>query len=177
LGEVSLVKRRRKAAHEEIAVREGSNPEDFSTPTFFLLEGWNAAKYEPLSFQEDERKKPRFRCDSNVELNEYVLSHRFLPDALIDSMVAASNAYVSKKCPSRKRQAVLDAGDILRFLAIIFFMGICKLPCKDDYWSDMIGADSVVKQYDMKLERFRYIWKYFHLVNDSFLFLFSFFVS
>ena len=51
------------------------------------------------------------------------------------------------------------------FLAILYYMGIVKLPCKRDYWSNdpLMPNHPVIHQSGISRNRFEFLWSTFHL--------------
>ena len=90
----------------------------------------------------------------------------YLPNRLIDQFVYSTNAYAKRNMAPAKVSEV-DRADILRFLAIYYYMGVVKLPCKRDYWktdhSFWPFLHSVVVH--MKRDRFEYLWKNIHMTE------------
>ena len=111
-----------------------------------------------------------------------VLVDQYFPPSLMQSIANHSNAYVLE-CKRRdpnldiwKRKTdsrPITISCMYQFFAIIYYMGIVKLPCKDDYWStdDMMPTHDLCNQCGMSRNRFRFLWRYFHTnhpIEDDF---------
>ena len=72
----------------------------------------------------------------------------FLPDPLLDHWVKCTNDYAASILPVHGRR-VITKGDILRFIGAIQYMGICRLPAKEDYFpgrrSDALPIHPLIK--------------------------------
>ena len=102
-----------------------------------------------------------------------VLVDKYFPVSLIERFVNHSNAYV-QECKRREPHLEIwkrktDARPFMKsciyqFIAIIYYMGIVKLPSKDDYWSThpMMPTHVLCNQCGMTRNRFRFLWRYFH---------------
>eukprot|EP00957_Ditylum_brightwellii_P080767 6142962-Ditylum_brightwellii.AAC.1 len=47
-------------------------------------------------------------------------------------------------------------------------MGICKLPCKTDYWSNhpLIPTHPIASMLGMTRDRFGFVWRHFHVQSN-----------
>jgi hypothetical protein len=131
--------------------------------------------YEPMFALDDEegkrkvRHSPSFGMPGGVIPTADSLLLLFFPDELIDQMVRSTNAYAKKKETPARLQPV-DSSDVLRFLAIYYYIGIVKLPCKRDYWREP-GTFWPTHPTCLTLtrRRFEYIWRYLHLTEQDVL--------
>lgn len=120
-------------------------------------------KYDPI-FLIDEITKfgPSFELPNNIHPNPATLAELWLPDHLLERWVKATNDYAAAHLPINKRRNISKA-DILRFLATISYMGLCRLPAKKDYFpgkrSDVLPSHPLIK---IKRVVFDYLWRYFH---------------
>jgi hypothetical protein len=111
------------------------------------------------------RFAPLFVLPDGVPATADCLQLLFLPDSLIQSIVKSTNAYAKRnEVPSKLLD--IDEADILRFLAIYYYMGIVKLPYRRDYWKQ---ADDFWPMHQPCLclarNRFDYIWRYLHMTE------------
>ena len=55
--------------------------------------------------------------------------------------------------------------DVYHFFAIIYYMGVIRLPEKDDYWSTepLMPVHELCHQHGMTRNRFRFLWRHIHL--------------
>jgi hypothetical protein len=125
--------------------------------------------YEPVFPLVDEegaptgRFGPLFSLPPNVPATVECLQQLFLPDSLIRSIVSSTNAYAAMNLVPGRR-LVIDEADILRFLAVYYYMGVVKLLYRRDYWRQ---ADDFWPVHQPCLtiarNRFDYIWRYLHM--------------
>ena len=99
----------------------------------------------------------------DISIDETFVSHKFLPDELVDCWVECTNKYAASKLPPQRRRPVTRAC-ILHFIAIIYYMGLVKCPAREDYFRDSneVWPLHPVCQ-GMGRDRFAYIWRYFHI--------------
>jgi len=113
-------------------------------------------KYEPL-FENIPKFGPRFSMPQDAACTAASLSEMFLPDAIIDKFVESTNAYAQERLPLRRFRKV-TRDEILRFISIIMYMGLVRMPCKDDYFKT--NAETIWpahKAIHLSESRFRYI--------------------
>eukprot|EP00957_Ditylum_brightwellii_P022588 1703884-Ditylum_brightwellii.AAC.1 len=105
------------------------------------------------------------------------LMHKYFPYYVIDEVVNSSNRY----CMERKLRephlqvwkynysAPITHSNIYHFNAIIYYMGICKLPCKTDYWSTypLMPTHKITTMLGMTRDRFSFIWRHFHVQSNA----------
>ena len=112
-------------------------------------------------------------------MNEFDIFYRLLGgDRAIDLMVSGTNRYAQqyitkigfdnlKPHSNAKKWAAVTHGDIKAFLSIILYMGHCKLPCYEDYWTTdglfQIGGFRDI----MPRDRFFSIMQFFHLSDND----------
>ena len=108
-----------------------------------------------------------FRLPNGLEPSPNRLSELFLSDSLIREIVFASNQYARKILP-RSQVEVVTEEEILRFLAVYYYMGVVTLPSKDDYWrteTDFWPVHPVVAP--LAYNQCKYIWRTIHLTHDD----------
>jgi hypothetical protein len=111
------------------------------------------------------RFEPAFVLPVGVTPTAVSLQQLFFPDTLIDSIVRCTNAYAKKNETPARLQAVTKA-EILRFLAIYYYMGVVRLPYKRDYWRT--GSTFWPVHYpclQLTRKRFEYVWRFIHLTE------------
>ena len=119
-------------------------------------------KYTPIIKRETLNfRGPRFQLPSNLEPSPRVLSELYFPDDMIDHIVHCSNEYALKKVAPGRFSEVTPA-DIYRFMAAITYMGIVKLPAKEDYFPPVDGWFPPHPHIKLTKTRFHYIWQTFH---------------
>ena len=91
----------------------------------------------------------------------------YLPDVLLDKWIQCTNAYAASILPPGKTRDITRP-DILRFLAIIQYMGVVRLPAKHDYFPGK-RSDVLPTHPSIELNRtlFDYLWRYFHTTFTS----------
>ena len=106
------------------------------------------------------------RGEIRLEPTSMTMTELFFPDSLMDEIVSKTNAYAASRLPPGQREEV-NRAEILRFLAIYYYMGLVKLPNKRDYWRG--GGDDLwpsnIPCLSMTRSRFEYIWRNIHLVG------------
>jgi hypothetical protein len=87
--------------------------------------------YEPIRISDEERHTPKFQLPSNVDVTVAALSELYLTDSLLKTIADNTDAYAASK--GRNIRTVSKA-EVLRLFAIILYMGVVRLPAKEDYW-------------------------------------------
>jgi hypothetical protein len=119
-------------------------PYDPKTPFFVDLsydrQPPNVKYYKPL-FLIDEITKfnPSFEMPQNVDASAGTLCELFLPDRLLDKWVRATTDYAASYLP-RAKQRNINRADVCCFLAVIQYMGVCRLPAKKDYFPGKLST-------------------------------------
>jgi hypothetical protein len=62
-----------------------------------------------------------------------VMTEVFFPDSLLEEMATKTNSYARSRLPPSKLVKV-KASIICYFLAMYYYMGVVRLPSKEDYW-------------------------------------------
>jgi hypothetical protein len=94
----------------------------------------------------------------------------YYPDNLLKQWKEATDAYAADWLAPNQRKDV-SVQDILRFLATLAYMGLCKLPAKEDYfpnkWLDVLPQHPTIH---LSKSMFDYLWRNFHVsfaTNDE----------
>ena len=107
---------------------------------------------------------PSFELPQGANASAAVLLQLFLPDHLLDKWVQCTNDYANSILPVGRRKPVTKS-EILKFLATISYMGICRFPSKEDYWpgdkSNILPTHPLIC---LTKTRFQYIWHFFHTI-------------
>lgn len=109
----------------------------------------------------------RGRGGIHVDPTPMAFVELFYTDEMLDFIVNCTNSYAKERLPPSKVQEV-SRSEILRFLAIYYYMGIVKLPNKRDYWRNDTSfwpQHSIVQS--LSRTRFEYIWRNIHLVAST----------
>ena len=109
---------------------------------------------------------PSFQLPHGVDATPAALLELFLPDSLLDKWVESTNMYARMRL-ARDRVKPISRSELCRFLAIIFYMGVVRLPSKEDYW--VVDDDVLPTHHTLKLHytRFHYVWRNFHTSFDE----------
>lgn len=122
--------------------------------------------YQPFALPQSGRFGPSYMLPEGLEATPAALSQLFLPDDLIDTIVLKTRAHAHARLPPGQLKNI-ERKDILRFLAIYFYMGLVKLPSKKDYWRAGESAVWPVHPIFAHMPRvlFEYIWRNVHLTD------------
>ena len=74
-----------------------------------------------------------FKLPRGLKFEPATMTDLFLPDRLLDHITASTNAY-AKKTNSKRRYVPVKRKDILSFFAAYQYMGLVRLPAKEDYF-------------------------------------------
>ena len=112
---------------------------------------------------------PPPRPDSNnVDAVIMALSRVYLPDRYLLKILRDTLIYIVKRKLNPRDVYKLVPRDILHFFVIIYYMGYCKLPSKQDYWhdgDDIVGDHPVCKAFGMTHKKFCFIWRNIYLTT------------
>ena len=106
------------------------------------------------------------------------LMDQYLSESIMTTLVTNSNTYIElhkRKEPEaacwkdKDICALLDLSSMYHFIAILYYMGISRLPCKIDYWSakKWMPYHPLVHELGMTRSRFLFIWRHFHVSAPS----------
>jgi hypothetical protein len=111
--------------------------------------------------------KPSFELPMGIDATVTAMTEIFLSDTLLHQWVHCTNRYAAAHLPPGRRKEVL-LPEILWFLATIQYMGIVRLPAKQDYFpgnrSDVLPAHHAIL---LNKTRFEYLWRWFHTSYSS----------
>lgn len=129
------------------------------------IEDWDTETYdyEPVIDRDDlQLRSPRFELPNNLEPTAETMCEMYWTDDVLDDIVQCSNDY-AKDHVSASQYKPVNRAEILRFMAILTYMGVVKLPAKTDYWpsvdDDWWPTHPAIR---LKKTRFLYIWRTFH---------------
>lgn len=125
-------------------------------------------EYTPLHLGELPQFGPNFRLPAGIEPSPTALCEVFFPDTLLNDMVTATDDYARRRLSLRAFKSV-SKSDLLEFFAAIYYMGVIRLPAKEDYFRGFDGS-CIWRPHPaihIKRHKFRYLWRNFHLVPDS----------
>ena len=116
--------------------------------------------------------------NSTVVPTAETLMDKYLSDDMIEMLVRNSNTYINMRKRNepqascwKKRgiSAPLDRSSMYHFIAILYYMGISKLPSKRDYWTtkQWMPYHPLVHELGMTRDRFLFIWRHFHVSDPS----------
>ncbi|KAE8740291.1 hypothetical protein FOCC_FOCC014191 [Frankliniella occidentalis] len=86
----------------------------------------------------------------------------FFSDNILQTMVEETNMYSQQRGGDDLH---LTIEELRRFLGLWIFMGICTLPCYEDYWSGITRVRFVAEA--MPISRFKLIRARLHLIDNS----------
>ncbi len=147
-------------------------------------------RYKPVVDVADEYEFEKietvFRLKGKDERNRTIelvptpknLVMKYYPDEFMQLIVNASNEYRGQRLNAepdldqwraKKESAPFTLKDVFHFFAIIYYMGIVRLPEKDDYWSmePLMPVHDICHKYGMTRNRFRFLWRHLHLNVDN----------
>jgi hypothetical protein len=111
--------------------------------------------------------KPSFELPMGIDATVTAMTEIFLSDTLLHQWVHCTNRYAAAHLPPGRRKEV-SLPEILRFLATIQYMGIVRLPAKQDYFpgnrSDVLPTHHAIL---LNKTRFEYLWRWFHTSYSS----------
>jgi hypothetical protein len=106
---------------------------------------------------------PSFELPATVQPLASSMIKIYYPDSLLKQWQETTNAYATNQLAPSERKNV-KVQDILQFLATLAYMGICKLPAKEDYFpgnqSDMLPQHTAIH---LSKSMFDYLWCNFHV--------------
>ncbi|CAJ1938795.1 unnamed protein product [Cylindrotheca closterium] len=121
--------------------------------------------YDKMSIEMEERHKPRFGgLEAGMIVTPVLMTELFLPNNLLQDIIGHTNSYARARLPpSKVKDVTLE--ELLRFLAIYYYMGLVVLPSKSDYWRrhklNIWPTHPVT--HGISSKRFQYIWRNIHL--------------
>ena len=108
-----------------------------------------------------------FALHHDVDATPQALLECFFPDSVINRFVESTNNYALLKLGKKTKVRKASHGDILRFIAIIYYMGLVRLPAKEDYFSSNSKIWPLHPAIKLSYTRFRYMWRYFHMQQEA----------
>ena len=104
----------------------------------------------------------------NFEAVVMALTRVYLPDGYIMKVYQNTLQYIRRRRLNARDVYKLVPRDILHFFCIIYYMGYCKLPSKEDYWfpgDDIRGDHPVCVAFGMTKPKFDFIWRNVYLME------------
>ena len=102
---------------------------------------------------------------------------QYLSKDMMVTLVKNSNTYIQLRrrkepqaiCWKKAWCAPLTLSSMYHFIAIIYYMGISRLPSKKDYWTtkEWMPYHPLVHELGMTRDRFLFIWRHFHVSQPS----------
>ena len=115
--------------------------------------------YAPLfDRSEIQFRSSRFEMPQRITPSVDALQRMFWPDHVISDMVRCTNAYAKDNIAPSRYKEVKDE-EMFKFFAAITYMGVVRLPSKEDYFDDRFGKHPTIH---LSKTRFLYIWRAFH---------------
>jgi hypothetical protein len=122
-------------------------------------------KYKPIfDLNLMPRFGPAFGLPATVQPLAASMIEIYYPDNLLKQWQEATNAYAINRLPPSSQRKNVKVQDILQFLAAVAYMGVCKLPAKED---DFPGTRSDILPHHTSIHlsktMFDYLWRNFHV--------------
>uniref|UniRef100_A0A7S4J171 PiggyBac transposable element-derived protein domain-containing protein n=1 Tax=Odontella aurita TaxID=265563 RepID=A0A7S4J171_9STRA len=134
---------------------------------------WNR-KYQPVHDLDaiNVNRRARFVLPwsmSSAQATAENLLTLLIPDAFIGEVARLTNAYTEWRLPGNKRQRAVTEADIIKFFALIYYLGVVKLPDKRDLWSthSQLPVHSLASENSMTRDRFQYVWRNISFVDGG----------
>jgi len=143
-------------SNDEFPTDDEAEQLPYSTNTPYITHMNKEAAYQPLFPGEINEFGPSFELPMGLSFSPASFSGLFFTDDLLAEWAEATNAYAASRLPRSRRKKVTKS-TILRFFAIIYYMGVVRLPSKEDYFEATEDDD------------FWPVWRNFHMTyhNDS----------
>lgn len=119
--------------------------------------------YVPIFEGERQIFEALFLLPNGCDPSPSSVCELFLPDSLLDAWVSCTNAYAASRLhPQRLRY--VSRMHLLRFISTIMYMGVVRLPSKDDYfiYDDDESFWPKHKTILLTNSMFNYLWRNFH---------------
>lgn len=91
-----------------------------------------------------------------------------VPDELLEEVARCSTTYARARCRDAR---AITAPDVLRFFAIVMYMGVYRFPSKTDHWDGYLAPlpRDIIAGGGMSKTKFQYLWRniQFEGVDDS----------
>eukprot|EP00592_Proboscia_alata_P028038 CAMPEP_0194432024 /NCGR_PEP_ID=MMETSP0176-20130528/67807_1 /TAXON_ID=216777 /ORGANISM="Proboscia alata, Strain PI-D3" /LENGTH=148 /DNA_ID=CAMNT_0039247941 /DNA_START=32 /DNA_END=475 /DNA_ORIENTATION=+ len=102
------------------------------------------------------------------------LTERFFPVTFMMHLVTCSNNYCKKQKILKPDSYIWNEDTTCRpfilscmyhSLAMLYYMGIMRLPAKRDYWTTglWMSVHTVAKANNLSRDCFKFLWKHFHV--------------
>lgn len=110
------------------------------------------------------------------DLSPYTCFRTFLDDEIIDEMVNQTNLYATQvlcdpndvKTDSRlHRWAPTDRKEMIRFIGVVAYMGLVKMPSLEKYWSNDDLYKNVIIPKTMSRNRFQLLLRMWHFSDNK----------
>nr|XP_053627436.1 piggyBac transposable element-derived protein 3-like [Cherax quadricarinatus] len=116
--------------------------------------------------QEDIKNDPlpgyQHKSDDDI-LSPFDYFSKFVTREMIDSITFQTNLYAKQK--NIKTNFITNFDEIMQFIGILLFMGVCQCPSLDDYWA---GGTKVIQVAEvMSSKRFKLLRRTIHFNDDN----------
>ena len=112
---------------------------------------------------------PRPKPDvDDVEGTITALSRVYLSDRYVMHVYSSTLAYIKARKLHPRDVYKLVPRDIFHFFAIIYYMGFCRLPSKEDYWvvgDHLRGDHPICTSFGMSYRKFTFLWRNIYLTT------------
>ena len=120
--------------------------------------------YKPMTISADDQHEAKVSMPLNIDVSVASIQEMFLPDPFLKSIVRNSNLYGRTKGDSF---VPITYGDVLQFLAVVLYMGVVKLPSKEDYWNNTGMWPKHFPCEHFPYTRFKNVWTNIHLTRPN----------
>ena len=96
-----------------------------------------------------------------------LMAEAFFPDSLLEGLAAKTMVHAASLLPPSRRLEVTPS-DLCHFFAMVYCMGVVRLPCKKDYWRldhDFWPLHPPAQNITRKM--FMHIWRHLHFVGAN----------
>ena len=119
------------------------------------------------------RNTSRFEVSEETGYSPAELGQKWFPDELFEDWLEHTNAYIDMRdeegqlnnSPFRGERKHVELHEIIYFMVVTLYMGICRLPNKRAYWSkdQYMPLHPLIAETGLSLHRYEYLWRNIHL--------------
>ena len=156
-------------------------------PNFVHIKTKNEPAYKPVidvsshhfkpmgtEFKITRRNPTNLRMETADPTPETLLDH-WWPLTVILDLQKSSNVYREQRkemypdlhCWKRNYSEPFGVSCIYYFIAMVYYMGVVRLPCKRDYWSSHPCMPHHPITDHLTRDRFSFLWRHIHVYDDE----------
>jgi len=105
---------------------------------------------------------------NNFQAVVMALTRVYLPDSYVFKVYRDTLGYIAKRGLHPRQVYKLVPRDIVHFFCMIYYMGYCRLPAKEDYWTDgddIVGDHPICRAFGMTFKKFQFMWRNIYLMS------------